>query len=172
MTLSKAQAQAYMKYPSKCPYCRSEELYLDDRDHELHETYFNYRCNKCHEAWVEVQKIVGIGDYLFNNTYVEIMETTNEDQGVPHLIAVLNVNGLSAILEECSDDLDGMQESIEFNDRWERTADENCIMFVSYNFDEMEASNETRYGHNPRKERDSKGAGRQRRKRKGTAKSS
>lgn len=60
MSLTKKEKVQYILSPDRCPFCRSELIYVIESNFESDTASRNCACQACGRSWVEVFKLVDI----------------------------------------------------------------------------------------------------------------
>jgi len=58
--LSPQQKKNYLKAPSKCPYCQSDEITAQSFDADSEGGSQPVNCDECHASWVDVYQLVDV----------------------------------------------------------------------------------------------------------------
>jgi len=58
--LTEEQKKAYLKNPSRCPFCKSNNISGGEIDMESLETWQHCSCDDCHEEWMDIYKLCSV----------------------------------------------------------------------------------------------------------------
>lgn len=58
--MTKTQKKNYLKTPSKCPYCGSENLDCGTMQVDGKDAWQSVECNDCHAQWRDVYKLADV----------------------------------------------------------------------------------------------------------------